>query len=66
LRDSPKVSELRPDRSLENQMKRERMTKGEQEVLLKLRSLRTDPNPPQKWISLSLEKFGPVAMSGPK
>jgi hypothetical protein len=37
-------------------LQRERMTKDEQEVLLKLRSLRTDPNPPQEWISLSLEK----------
>ena len=37
-------------------LQRERMTKDEQEILLKLRSLRTDPNPPQEWISLSLEK----------
>jgi hypothetical protein len=37
-------------------LQRERMTKDEQEVLLKLRSLQTDPNPPQEWISLSLEK----------
>ena len=37
-------------------LQRERMTKDEQEVLLKLRSLRTDPNTPQEWISLSLEK----------
>jgi hypothetical protein len=37
-------------------LQRERMTKDEQEVLLKLRSLRIDPNPPQEWISLSLEK----------
>ena len=37
-------------------LQRERMTKDEQEVLLKLRSLRTDPNLPQEWISLSLEK----------
>ena len=34
----------------------ERMTKNEKDILLKLRSLRTDPNPPQEWISLSLEK----------
>jgi hypothetical protein len=40
----------------EHLLQRERMTKDEQEVLLKLRSLRTDPNPPQEWISLSLEK----------
>jgi hypothetical protein len=37
-------------------LQRERMTKDEQEVLLKLRSLRTDANPPHEWISLSLEK----------
>ena len=37
-------------------LQRERMTKNEQEVLLKLRSLRTDPNPPEEWISLSVEK----------
>jgi hypothetical protein len=37
-------------------LQRERMTKDEQKVLLKLRSLQTDPNPPQEWISLSLEK----------
>ena len=37
-------------------LQRERMTKDEQEVLLKLRGLRTDSNPPQEWISLSLEK----------
>ena len=29
---------------------------NEKEVLLKLRSLRTDPNPPEEWISLSVEK----------
>jgi len=34
----------------------ERMTKNEKEILLKLRSLRTDPNPPEEWISLSVEK----------
>ena len=37
-------------------LQRERMTKNEKEVLLKLRSLRTDPNPPEEWISLSVEK----------
>jgi hypothetical protein len=37
-------------------LQRERMTKKEKEVLLKLRSLRTDPNPPEEWISLSVEK----------
>src|SRR5215469_9747799 len=34
----------------------ERMTKNEKDVLLKLRALRTDPNPPEEWISLSVEK----------
>ena len=34
----------------------ERMTKNEKEILLKLRGLRTDPNPPEEWISLSVEK----------
>jgi Transmembrane secretion effector len=34
----------------------ERMTKHEKDVLLKLRGLRTDPNPPEEWISLSVEK----------
>jgi hypothetical protein len=33
-------------------LQRERMTKNEKEVLLKLRSLRIDPNPPEEWISL--------------
>jgi hypothetical protein len=31
-------------------LQRERMTKNEKDVLLKLRSLRTDPNPPEEWI----------------
>jgi len=34
----------------------ERMTKNEKDILLKLRSLRIDPNPPDEWISLSVEK----------
>jgi hypothetical protein len=34
----------------------ERMTKNEKDVLLKLHSLRTDPNPPEERISLSVEK----------
>jgi MFS family permease len=34
----------------------ERMTKNEKEILLKLRNLRIDPNPPEEWISLSVEK----------
>jgi MFS family permease len=37
-------------------LQRERMTKKEKDVLLKLRSLRTDPNPPEEWIYLSVEK----------
>jgi hypothetical protein len=34
----------------------ERMTKTEKNILLKLRGLRTDPNPPEEWISLAVEK----------
>jgi MFS family permease len=34
----------------------ERMTKNEKEVIDNLRALRTDPNPPEEWISLSVEK----------
>jgi MFS family permease len=34
----------------------ERMTKNEKEVIEKLGGLRTDPNPPEEWISLSVEK----------
>ena len=37
-------------------LQRERMTKTEKEVIEKLRSLRTDPNPPEEWVSLSVEK----------
>jgi MFS family permease len=37
-------------------LQRERMTKNEKDVLLKLRNLRTDPNPPEEWVSLSVEK----------
>jgi len=37
-------------------LQRERMTKNEKDILLKLRNLRTDPNPPEEWISLSVEK----------
>jgi hypothetical protein len=29
---------------------------NDKDVLLKLRGLRTDPNPPEEWISLSVEK----------
>jgi len=34
----------------------ERMTKNEKEVIDNLRALRTDPNPAEEWISLSVEK----------
>jgi hypothetical protein len=37
-------------------LQRERMTKTEKDILIKLRSLRIDPNPPKEWISLSVEK----------
>jgi hypothetical protein len=37
-------------------LQRERMTKSEKEVIGKLRGLRTDPNPPEEWVSLSVEK----------
>ena len=37
-------------------LQRERMTKNEKDVLLKLLTLRTDPNPPEEWISLSVDK----------
>jgi MFS family permease len=40
----------------EHLLQRERMTKSEKDVIDKLRSLRTDPNPPEEWISLSVEK----------
>jgi MFS family permease len=40
----------------EHLLQRDRMTKNEKEVIDKLRSLRTDPNPPEEWISLSVEK----------
>ena len=40
----------------EHLLQRERMTKDEKEVIDKLRSLRIDPNPPEEWISLSVEK----------
>jgi Transmembrane secretion effector len=39
-------------------LQRERMTKNEKDVIDKLRSLRTDPNPPEEWVSLSVEKEG--------
>jgi hypothetical protein len=34
----------------------ERMTKNEKDVLLNLRALRIDPNPPEQWVYLSVEK----------
>ena len=34
----------------------ERMTKNEKDILLKLRNLRIDPNLPEEWIYLSVEK----------
>jgi MFS family permease len=37
-------------------LQRERMTKNEKQVIDNLRSLRTDPNPPEEWVSLSVEK----------
>ncbi len=40
----------------EHLLQRERMTKNEKEVIDKLSSLRTDPNPPEEWIYLSVEK----------
>jgi hypothetical protein len=40
----------------EHLLQRERMTKNEKEIIDKLRGLRTDPNPPEEWVSLSVEK----------
>ena len=40
----------------EHLLQSERMTKNEKEVVDALRRLRTDPNPPEEWISLSVEK----------
>jgi hypothetical protein len=40
----------------EHLLRRERMTKNEKEIIDKLRDLRTDPNPPEEWVSLSVEK----------
>ena len=40
----------------EHLLQSERMTKNEKDILLKLRGLRTDPHPPEEWISLSVEK----------
>jgi Transmembrane secretion effector len=40
----------------EHLLQRDRMTKSEQQVIDNLRAFRTDPNPPEEWISLSVEK----------
>jgi Transmembrane secretion effector len=40
----------------EHVLQRERMTKNEKDVIDKLRSLRPDPNPPEEWVFLSVEK----------
>src|SRR5258705_2764375 len=40
----------------EHLLQRERLTRKETEVIDKLRGLRIDPNPPEEWISLSVEK----------
>jgi MFS family permease len=40
----------------EHLLQSERMTKNEKEVVDALRGLRTDPNPPDEWVSLSVEK----------
>jgi hypothetical protein len=37
-------------------LQRERMTKNKKEVIDRLRALQTHLNPPEEWISLSLEK----------
>ena len=34
----------------------ERLTKNEKEIIDKLRGLRIDPNPPEEWISLSVDR----------
>jgi hypothetical protein len=34
----------------------ERLTKTEKEIIDKLRGLRIDPNPPEEWISLSVDR----------
>ena len=40
----------------EHMLQRDRMTKSEQEIIDKLRALRTDPNPPEEWVYLSVER----------
>jgi hypothetical protein len=34
----------------------ERLTKNEKDVIDRLRGLRIDPNPPEEWISLSVDR----------
>jgi Transmembrane secretion effector len=40
----------------EHLLQRDRMTKDEREVIENLLALRSDPNPPEEWVSLSVEK----------
>jgi hypothetical protein len=40
----------------EHVLQRERLTKNEKEVIDRLLSLRIDPNPPEEWISLSIDR----------
>jgi hypothetical protein len=40
----------------EHVLQHERLTKNEKEVIDKLRSMRIDPNPPEEWISLSVDR----------
>jgi hypothetical protein len=40
----------------EHLLQRERLTKNEKNVINKLRGMRTDPNPPEEWVYLSVEK----------
>jgi hypothetical protein len=37
-------------------LQRDRMTKNEKEVIDQLRSLRTDLDPPEEWVALSVKK----------
>jgi hypothetical protein len=37
-------------------LQRDRMTKNEKEVIDQLRSLRTDLDPPEEWVALSVER----------
>jgi MFS family permease len=40
----------------EHLLQRERLTRNEKEVIDKLHGMRIDPNPPEEWVSLSVEK----------